>query len=867
MFDASERWAIYLSTLAGLSTTLGGLIAVVRRPDDAMLAFLLGTAIGVMLVLSVMEMWVHNAMEHGWYGSTISFLAGTLIYQLVQPLLPDGDPRPASATPLAAKVPNSPVATVRSQRRATTRTEGSMLKHSRAAAVQADSTDPAPIDVGLSPSPPESPSPPPQSVPARSRELLRLGALMAATMTMHNLPEGVAVAFSSFTPVGPIMAAAVAVHNIPEGVIVAAPIYAATGSRWRALAWATASGLSEPIGALCALLFIRPWVSPATVHGALGVVGGVMAAVCVLELWPEARKCRSDRRLAAGCVVGAVAMFWTLLDNPSRRALQTLKLRYHSYFAAPDEEQSTQQRYRNRAATIMVGAEDSGRGAGADGLPTATQYGGNKTKVICTLGPACESVETLKEMLHAGMNVARFNFSHGTHEYHQRLLNNLRQACEETHIMCAVMLDTKGPEIRTGFLKDDKDVLLEAKEKVTLTTDYEVRGNSSLIPVSYPRLAHDLEPDKLVLIADGSISLRVLSCDPDKGTVECEVVNTAKLGTRKNVNLPGVITDLPTLTDKDVTDLLEWGVPNEIDLIAASFVRRASDLATIRRVLGQAGAYIKIISKVENHEGVQNFDEVLAASDAVMVARGDLGMEIPTEKIFLAQKLMIQKCNLAGKPVVTATQMLESMTKASRPTRAEATDVANAVLDGTDCVMLSGETASGAYPVDAVKVMTKICREAEASIDHGSLFRAIMKRIPLPMSPLESLASSAVRTAHKVRAAVIVVMTRGGATARLVAKYRPTMPILTVVVPVLTTDNLTWKCSSESPARQALISRGLLPILAEGSARTSDSDTTDEILQAALEHAKAEHYCARGDTVVALHRIGNASVIKLIDIK
>lgn len=416
MFDASERWAIYLSTLAGLSTTLGGLIAVsrhprrapssrlartcqlrlrrvlvhylcemtgighllqiatfcpfgvqvVRRPDDAMLAFLLGTAIGVMLVLSVMEMWVHNAMEHGWYGSTISFLAGTLIYQLVQPLLPDGDPRPASATPLAAKVrregrgrmggdapprrhastvltegakakvlmqiaahpykiherpppflpaqvPNSPVATVRSQRRATTRTEGSMLKHSRAAAVQADSTDPAPIDVGLSPSPPESPSPPPQSVPARSRELLRLGALMAATMTMHNLPEGVAVAFSSFTPVGPIMAAAVAVHNIPEGVIVAAPIYAATGSRWRALAWATASGLSEPIGALCALLFIRPWVSPATVHGALGVVGGVMAAVCVLELWPEARKCRSDRRLAAGCVVGAVAMFWTLL--------------------------------------------------------------------------------------------------------------------------------------------------------------------------------------------------------------------------------------------------------------------------------------------------------------------------------------------------------------------------------------------------------------------------------------------------------------------------------------------------------------------------------------------------------------------------
>lgn len=490
----------------------------------------------------------------------------------------------------------------------------------------------------------------------------------------------------------------------------------------------------------------------------------------------------------------------------------------------------------------------------------------NKTKVICTLGPASRTIPILCDMLQNGMNVARFNFSHGSHEYHQETLNNLRSAMRETGIMCAVMLDTKGPEIRTGFLENEQPVILTQGEDITITTDYEAKGNKNLIAMSYKKLAQDVRPGSVILVADGSISLEVVSTNPAAGTVVAKCLNTAKLGERKNVNLPGVIVDLPTLTEKDIDDLVSWGVPNEIDLIAASFVRKGSDLDYIRSVLGPKGQYIKIISKVENHEGVSNFDDILAKSDAIMVARGDLGMEIPTEKIFLAQKLMIQKCNLAGKPVVTATQMLESMTNSPRPTRAEATDVANAVLDGTDCVMLSGETAAGAYPIQAVQVMTKICREAEASIDYYSLFKAIMKRTPLPMTPLESLASSAVRTAHKVQASLIVVLTRGGATARLVAKYRPTVPILTVVVPVLTTDNLTWQCSSEAPARQCLTSRGLVPILAEGSARASDSDTTDEILSSALHHAKEMKYCAAGDTVVALHRIGNASVIKLVDI-
>ncbi|GFH11258.1 pyruvate kinase, partial [Haematococcus lacustris] len=334
--------------------------------------------------------------------------------------------------------------------------------------------------------------------------------------------------------------------------------------------------------------------------------------------------------------------------------------------------------------------------------------------------------------------------------------------------------------------------------------------------MSYKKLAVDVRPGSQILCADGSIVMEVVSTNPDAGTVQARCLNTAAGSVtlwhplapweRKNVNLPGVVVDLPTLTEKDVDDIINWAVPNDIDFIAASFVRKGSDIDKIRQVLGEKGRYIKIISKVENQEGIQNFDEILAKTDSVMVARGDLGMEIPTEKIFLAQKMMIQKCNYAGKPVITATQMLESM----------------------------------------IKVMTKICREAEASLDYYAMFKNILKQ---------------------VHASLIVVLTRGGSTARLVAKYRPLVPVLTVAVPVLTTDSLTWSCSGESPARQCLVTRGLLPLLAEGSARATDTDTTDEILAAAIEHAKRMRYCMKGDAIVALHRIGNASVIKIVDIK
>ncbi|MBA0644579.1 hypothetical protein Goklo_028721 [Gossypium klotzschianum] len=342
--------------------------------------------------------------------------------------------------------------------------------------------------------------------------------------------------------------------------------------------------------------------------------------------------------------------------------------------------------------------------------------------------------------------------------------------------------------------------------------------------MSYKKLGEDVKPGMVILCADGTISFTVLSCDKQKGLVHCRCENSAVLGERKNVNLPGVVVDLPTLTEKDKEDILEWGVPNQIDMIALSFVRKGSDLVEVRKLLGKHAKNILLMSKV-------------------------------------------CKCNIQGKPVVTATQMLESMIKSPRPTRAEATDVANAVLDGTDCVMLSGETAAGAYPELAVQTMAKICVEAESTLDYGDVFKRIMEHSPVPMSPLESLASSAVRTANSAKASLILVLTRGGSTAKLVAKYRPGMPILSMVVPEIQTDSFDWSCSDEAPARHSLVYRGLIPVLYAGSARASHEETTEEALEFAIQHAKAKGLCQNGDSIVALHRIGTASVIKILTAK
>lgn len=466
--------------------------------------------------------------------------------------------------------------------------------------------------------------------------------------------------------------------------------------------------------------------------------------------------------------------------------------------------------------------------------------------------------------------MARFNFSHGDHESHYKALSRLRAACKarpNRHV--AVMLDTKGPEIRTGFLESGDKVTYQRSQKLVLTTDYSFKGNSKRLACSYKSLPTSVKPGDRVLAADGSLVMKVLSCHPDKGEVVVECMNTATIGERKNMNLPGVIVDLPTVTEKDKKDLLDWAIPNRIDMIAASFVRKGQDVVNIRKILGKAGRAIRIISKIENQEGLENFDEILKVSDGIMVARGDLGMELPPEKVFLAQKMMIRKCNVMGKPVITATQMLESMISNPRPTRAECTDVANAVLDGTDCVMLSGETAGGQYPVEAVKLMASVCVEAESSIRYDRLFQETLSDVRElgSLSIKEAIASSAVLTANAVNAKMIVVriskvnetrlcvlsviflvlrvllqkrlnlqvLTETGNTARLVAKFRPRQPIL-----VLTASN-----------RAARISEGLYrgcKILHLTSLIGSGG-----VLERAQEYALTHKLVALDDIVVAIH--------------
>ncbi|CAD5324153.1 unnamed protein product [Arabidopsis thaliana] len=450
----------------------------------------------------------------------------------------------------------------------------------------------------------------------------------------------------------------------------------------------------------------------------------------------------------------------------------------------------------------------------------------SKTKIVCTLGPASRSVEMIEKLLKAGMNVARFNFSHGSHSYHQETLDNLRTAMDNTGILCAVMLDTKGPVIRTGFLKEGKPIQLKQGQEITISIDYKIQGDSNTISMSYKKLAEDLKPGDVILCSDGTISLNVLSCDKYLGLVRCRCENSALLGERKNVNLPGIVVDLPTLTEKDKEDIMQWGVPNKIDIIALSFVRKGSDLIQVRKLLGEHSKSIMLMSKVENQEGVMNFDKILENSDAFMVARGDLGMEIPIEKMFLAQKTMINKAKCSW--------------------------------ETSDCVMLSGETAAGAHPETAVLTMSRICKEAEDFIDYDILHKKTLGMVSLPLSPIESLAASAVSTARSVFASAIVVLTRGGYTAELVAKYRPSVPILSVIMPEIA------ECSDSVAhvARRGLIYRGIIPVVG-----CSARDSTEEMIRLAIGFAKTKGICKTGDSIVALHKIDGSSIIKIVSVE
>lgn len=426
-----------------------------------------------------------------------------------------------------------------------------------------------------------------------------------------------------------------------------------------------------------------------------------------------------------------------------------------------------------------------------------------KTKIVCTIGPKTESKEMLSKLLHAGMNVMRLNFSHGDFEEHGNRITNLRAILQETGMKAAILLDTKGPEIRTMKLENGNDVSLTAGQTFTFTTDQTVIGSKDRVAVTYPGFARDLSVGNTVLVDDGLLGMEVIAVT--ETTVQCRVLNNGDLGENKGVNLPGVSIALPALAEKDKGDLI-FGCEQGVDFIAASFIRKRSDVLEIREHLKlHGGDHIQIISKIENQEGLNNFDEILEASDGIMVARGDLGVEIPVEEVIFAQKMMIEKCNRARKVVITATQMLDSMIKNPRPTRAEAGDVANAIIDGTDAVMLSGESAKGKYPLEAVTIMATICdrtdRVMPSRID--SLNDSRKLRIT------EAVCRGAVETAEKLEAPLIVVATEGGKSAKAVRKYFPKAEIL-----ALTTNAIT--------ARQLLLSKGVTCQLVDEIASTDD---------------------------------------------
>lgn len=487
-------------------------------------------------------------------------------------------------------------------------------------------------------------------------------------------------------------------------------------------------------------------------------------------------------------------------------------------------------------------------------LDTIEESLARKCKIVCTMGPNQSSVDKLVPLVNAGLDIARMNFSHGDHESHGAMVARIREAAKETKKGLAIALDTKGPEIRTGFFKESgSKIKLKQGQDLKLVIDYEFKGDSTCFAVTYEKLCSSVKPGNIVLCADGSLSLKVKSVGADH--VITEVMNNCDLGERKNCNLPGIQVDLPVLQEKDKNDLLNFGIVHGVDMVFASFVQSAEDVTFIRKTLGLRGRNVKIISKIENEAGLSNFDEILTVTDGVMVARGDMGMEIPPENVFIAQKMLITKCNLAGKPVITATQMLESMCGNPRPTRAEASDVANAVLDGTDAVMLSGETAAGGYPLDAVTIMRKICQTTEEIIDYDSIYMSIRTQVHQKgvMSKVEGVCSSAVKAAIDCECKLIVALTETGATALMLAKYRPKAQILAIT-------------ASEQTQRHLYLARGVLPMHVPSFAGT------DAVISKALEWAKSKGLVEKGDNVVAVHGAaeetpGNSTLMKIVSVQ
>ena len=449
-----------------------------------------------------------------------------------------------------------------------------------------------------------------------------------------------------------------------------------------------------------------------------------------------------------------------------------------------------------------------------------------KTKVVCTMGPNTNDRELMRKLIQNGMDVARFNFSHGEHEEHKGRMDLLKQLREEEHANTAILLDTKGPEIRTGVLKDGKKVMLETGQTFILTTE-QIEGDEKRVSISYEGLTEDVDAGKTILIDDGLIGLKVVS---KKGKdIVCEVVNGGELGEKKGVNVPNVPVRLPAITEKDKEDI-KFGVEQGIDFIAASFVRNAECVLEIRAYLKKLNApYIPIIAKIENAEGIRNIDEIIRAADGIMVARGDLGVEIPAEEVPYLQKMMIQKCNNNFKTVITATQMLDSMIRNPRPTRAEVTDVANAVYDGTDAVMLSGETAQGKYPLEALQMMVHIIENTEQHLDYDSILEKAGGHINNNLS--SAIGYSSVLAAANLNAKCIITPSVSGATTRVVSNLRPKQDILGIT-------------PNERTLRRMSIYWGVRPL------KTMKFNTTDDICNGAIELATVKQYIEPGDVVV-----------------
>ena len=449
------------------------------------------------------------------------------------------------------------------------------------------------------------------------------------------------------------------------------------------------------------------------------------------------------------------------------------------------------------------------------------------TKIVCTIGPASESVETLEKLMGAGMNVARLNFSHGDYEEHGARIKNIRLAALKRNKNVAILLDTKGPEIRTGNFKDGR-ADIEKGQTVYISMD-EVEGTAERFSVSYSGLIDDVEVGSKILIDDGLIELEVVNIDKEKNEIETKALNSGEVKNKKGVNVPNVSLNLPGITEKDRQDII-FGIENNVDFIAPSFIRRASDVLEIRDVLEKHnGEGIHIIPKIENQEGIDNIDEILEVSDGLMVARGDLGVEIPAEDVPLVQKQLIHKCNNAGKPVITATQMLDSMQRNPRPTRAEASDVANAIFDGTDAVMLSGETAAGLYPVESVQTMNNIALKAESALQHKRILDERSKHVNMTIT--EAISQSVTHTAINLDVKAIIAPTESGYTARMISKYRPKQTIVAVTF-------------NDRVNRQLALVWGVHPV------QGKKTSSTDEMLDVAIKRGLASGVCKHGDRVL-----------------